>query len=798
MFRVVTVSLSLVFWGTVAVAHEGADHQTADFSFDPADQIVSADVVAPANAYDGDLVAYRDQLWMTWLEYVPGKGDSIWLGVWHENEWQWKRKIFDQQGEFAAPTLTVDDQQRLWLSYEARLVDQWDVLLVQIDPAGRLLGATINMSCGDGSDIHHRSSAHGDGLWVVWQSDQAGQFDILGRAASDGVIGDVQRIANSVWGEWHPVVVTDSSDRLVVAWDAYDGDSFNVYLREFDGQTWLPTKDVARTPAFEGRPDLAADREGGVWLAWEEGGHNWGKPYRGIRTEAIRDDVGPLHRYRALRLAYLDVAGEVSRLKNPLPMPSMTTGRQRPELSPGVSRLGVFYERPRLCLDGRGRPWVFYRHFFTPWLGSTHRSHIQDDWGLYGRCYGAQGWSSLYRASIGQGDGMQRLELTPQASGVQVCYTTGRTHRTSVNRPRGLVHATFRDDQPAVQSVPKTTDPILAAGARVVDSSPPRVRVRVGNTDYNAYFGDLHRHTDLSLCRVPIDGTIDDAYRYAIEVAQLDFLGITDHSRDLAQGDPLSQLWWRSRKEVYRHQLGLANSRSFIPFYAYERSHGNTADHNVISLRGDLLRPHTYPIPEFWRELDHDTLTIPHQPIRRDTWKYQDDGLRPLVEIFQGCRDASIEDDVHEGLSLGYHLGFIASSDHMSTSASYAGVWSAEASRESLFRSLQNRRTFAATDKIAVAVYFSDQWMGEICTAKSPCTLHLKVQGTAPVRIVQLVVDGSVEKTFEPGVANVELKVRLNPGEQRYAYFHVLQQDGNRAWSSPIWFSAALSSSSQP
>jgi len=147
--------------------------------------------------------------------------------------------------------------------------------------------------------------------------------------------------------------------------------------------------------------------------------------------------------------------------------------------------------------------------------------------------------------------------------------------------------------------------------------------------------------------------------------------GRDDHSRDLDQGDALSQLWRPCRKKVTRYEL----QGEFVPFFSYERSHSDTADHNVISLRPDMLRPHTYSIPEFWNELDDRTITIPYQPIRRHTWKYQNDRLRPLAEVFQKCRDHSIEDDIHRGLAKGYHLGFIASSDHQSTSASDAGVW---------------------------------------------------------------------------------------------------------------------------
>ncbi len=184
-------------------------------------------------------------------------------------------------------------------------------------------------------------------------------------------------------------------------------------------------------------------------------------------------------------------------------------------------------------------------------------------------------------------------------------------------------------------------------------------------------------------------------------------------------------------------------------------------------------------------------MTIPHQPIRRDTWKYQNDLLRPLVEIFQGCRDAAIEEHVHEGLARGYHLGFIASSDHMSTSASYACVWADAPTRESIFRSLQARRTFAATDKIWLVVLAGDQWMGEIYRGKKAPRLSLKARGTAPIRSINLVVDGKVRKTYSPDSPTVELTETLELNGQHYVYFHLLQRDGNEAWSSPIWLDIA-------
>jgi hypothetical protein len=321
----------------------------------------------------------------------------------------------------------------------------------------------------------------------------------------------------------------------------------------------------------------------------------------------------------------------------------------------------------------------------------------------------------------------------------------------------------------------------------------------VGGRTYQLVYGDLHRHTDFSLCQVPLDGTMDDAYRYAIDAARLDFLGITDHTHDLAMGDGLSQIWWRSIKEVTRHDL----SPVFIPFFAYERSRGGE-DHNVISLRHDTLKPHTYPHEEFWKELTDDTITIPHQTItaviedpdflplglQLKTWRTLDAAHRPLLEMYQGCRDRSIERDAHEALKAGNLLGFIASSDHMSTAMSYACVWTPHRSREAIFQAFKDRRTFGAMDTLRLMVRAGEHWMGESFQARRLPPLDIEVEGTAALTTIDIVVNGEVQAVIPQSANRATLTHALpdliGPG-RHYIYVRVNQQDGSRAWSSPIW-----------
>jgi len=766
----------------------------AHFLYDEAERPISAEMLAGGDFYDASIAAAKDGLWLAWLEFVPKRGDRLWVGRRGDKGWAVKECVIEPAGKLASPTLRVDAGGATWLSYEAfdAKGGQWDVF------ARRRLGRSKygpprRVSTGAGSDINHRVAADpGGGLWVVWQGDREGQFDVLARrVGGEKDTAEPHVVSSSGRGDWHPAVAVTPAGDVCVVWDSYDGRSFNVLSRRRAGGKWGPIATVAAGPQFQGRPQVACDSKGRTWVLWEEGSVNWGRPYRGKPGpwNNMTDAHGPLHRFRKLHVASLGADGKIRPLAAPLPMASFEQARKRQHLRKGVRDLGVFYERGMLAVDGRDRLWVVYRHFYQPrlGLGGRTKTHIEQGWRLFARSLAGADWSKLHAFDIHQRDGTQRLSIAPLAGGLAAAWTTGRTDRRRDPKARGV--ATAAVDSPAgPASAPKLlaarSAPAAQPAAKPHEAPKP---FELGGKTYRVFFGDLHRHTDLSLCFPFFDGSLDDAYRYAIEVARMDFLGITDHTRDIHRGDVLSQLWWRCTKEVTRHRL----TGRFFPYFSYERSHGDT-DHNVISLRDDVLRNYPPPLPEFWKEIDRDTFTIPHAPVNaRRTWAYQNDPLRPLIEIYQGCRDYSSQGPAHAGLDKGYHLGFIASSDHMSTSASFACVWSPEPGREPIFRAMQARRTYGATDKIRLIFRSGDRWMGERFTASALPVFQIEIDGTAPLKSLDVYQDGNVVRRMPIPAGRKSLSTTYRPDKyftgKHYLYIHLIQADGNQAWSSPIW-----------
>ncbi len=662
-------------------------------------------------------------------------------------------------------------------------------------------------------DAFHDLAYGGSGaLYLVWagfRDDPDGglpQSDILLRRFDGADWGPEVNLTNSSQDDWEPAVAADSSGRAWVAWDAYRSDGFDVLLRTVDASREGSVMEVSASPRAEMEADVAIDGAGRVWVSWEEGEPNWGKDY-GYENPAHRihlKDGARLHNPRGPRENRVAVL-EDGQWRQPASPPTAGTPEFLNE---------AFFQNPRLAVDGAGRIWVILRHQWR--VTGRHGGHFFD---LYATTWAGGKWIAPVPL-IGSTGRQDAISATAAADGGSLlAAVVGDGRRMPVGLPKHSEVSMLRIDGASVPTRGEDV-PLVAfepsEAQRYSPTHPNEVqdlerirghRVDLGGTTWKVVRGDLHRHTEISMDGAA-DGTLVDAYRYAMNAAQLDFLGVSDHNYgqwldtdqpEYPQSDNEFQFWRTQKSADLFHVPG-----RFTPLYGYERTVNFPLGHRnifhdtrgVFSLRVPKLHVRETPRlldsdpPNLWKYLRRTGgIGIPHTPATTmgTNWERRNDEVIPVTEIYQGDRNsyetqggprAALPTDpglggaglaphqdglVQNALGVGYRMGFIASSDHFSTHISYANliVPDGVTTRSDLLDAFRSRRTYASTDNIAVDFHAGDSHQGSVITASEAPNLNIRVDGTAPVLRVEVIKNNrSVYVHKGDGSSSVEFEYR--------------------------------------
>lgn len=689
----------------------------------------------------------------------------------------------------------------------------WDVYTAVRTDGG---WKTERLSAAEGTDFHLTADRGADGtVWIAWQTFRSGNGDVYAKCLRGGRWSEDIAVATTQANEWEPAVSVDKAGAAWIAYDSYEHGNYDVYLVpvRLQGAPGAGASGsvgeriaVARSSDFEAHASVLAAGDGKVWVAYDAAGPNWGKDFKNVPTTSRGHYTEPLHAQRRLELRCV-VDGKVHRPRGALPQ------ELPPEKIPAIQRSphtkpSRFYEYPQLALDGDGRLWLFFRLCRQGYCPHPPKGL---DWNIYATSYTEDGWLNPIQLPLSQGRQNQRVSFAVGADQNLVCAWADGNRFASVDHKYSVHHGAL----PAVAEAPAAI-PLEAMELEPPGDAEPREdithTVRRRGNEYRVYFGDLHRHTNISRCAPTIDGSLTDAHRYALDAVRYDFLGITDHTRDV---DPFS--WWRTQKACDLFHI----PGRYVPIYAYERSNDtpggghrnvfflnrgndvNPSDHWYLG-RG-LERPDTNPDTTLypWLKETGGALTAAHTPAwskaaMRGTWTYNDPQVEPVAEIYQAFRTSyerpgggvTEEASLWHALRKGYRLGFVASSDHIATHTSYACVWATGKTREAIFEALQARRTYGATDRIVLDVRIGESLMGEEThAAGETVTLSIRALGTAPIEELQIVRSGEVIARLTPGGRDVSLEYSDDaprPGNSFY-YVRLAQEDGNLAWGSPIW-----------
>ncbi len=837
--------------------------------------------------YPSAAVAADGTAWITYASYTPGLdrderaksfdkepedlqflarapgGDQLWLRSVRGHEAGEAMAITATGRDIYKSAVAVDGTGRVWVAWAENQAykpfpdnpapgfDIW----VRSFKDGKL-GEPVKLSDSKESDVWPVAATDSKGrVWVAWQGARDRVFRIFARHQDGEGWSRAEQVSTQTRNCWAPAITAAKDGRVAIAWDTYEKGDYDVWLREFTDGKAAEARPVANSADYEARPAMSYDHEGALWVSWEKSGPTWGKDFGAYATSGIG-----LYRDRQIGLAvlkngqWMEPAGDFTKT-----LPGAVKGRRQnnvrvPTIEPNAETRKAGEEAEfkkdnahnniaRIVCDSTGRVWLFARarqnDMRTP-LGS-----LWFNWATY-----LDGNQWVGPILVPHSDNL--LYNTPAVvalkdGGLLVAHSSDHRQDRHIQRKAGAGNIALDADKDPFDNdlfLSRLSQPGAAKPAQLVASkhapeaqpapSPATTaereaiarcrdfRAKIDGKELRILRGEFHRHTEIS-GDGGNDGPLEDMWRYAIDVAAMDWLGCGDHDNGAGREYP----WWLTQKTTDAFFLPGA----FDPMFTYERSVRYPEGHRnvVFARRGirtlprlpistrepEIHAPDTQMLYKYLHLFDGVCASHTSATSMGTDWRDNDPAVEPMVEIYQGCRQnyerpgaprcPTQEDSiggwepkgmVNLALLKGYKFSFESSSDHGSTHISYAMVLAEDHSREAVVAAMKKRHTYAATANIVADFRCTaggkEHIMGDDFTTSEAPKLTCKLLGTAPFAKVTIVKDDVEVETLTPNTAKVDLTwtdPNPTPGKTSYYYIRGEQSDAEKqlVWVSPMW-----------
>ena len=670
-----------------------------------------------------------------------------------------------------------------WLVVASEVGGNWDLYLARITAAGPSPVQPLTTEAA--TDIHPSLAVAGERVWVAWESNRDGSRQIYALQVTNGRVAPPQRLSTGDTSNYNPSIVAQESGQVWVVWESFREDNYDLYLAHFDGNAWQSEQRLTTDPRLEHRPVVALGPNG-LWLAWEV---VWFNGYRTSNT----------------------------------PNKRVLVARWTPEGLQAPANIWeafpAWVEQPTLAVDPTGRVWAAVRQ-----SRGQHGS-----WDVTVQVFTGSAWTAPRQLTSQPG----RARRAPLALVGDLVLVAAQVDNVPGSWPNAeaaqnvrsnvvLSRLSQKEVPPAVPlqlralQLPETEFNLAPLRAEFGEEAPRRSIEYRGQRLW-LFYGQFHEHSDISVCNRRGDLCPEDNYAHERDINRLDFAALTDHGYNFSphlwhyagklarwQHDPgrfvtfLAEEWTSSFEEyTAEHPYGFYGHRNLIFADPYFPQWYNSRDRTTPA--------------ELWAQLRRmgvNFIHIPHQ--LADTgnvptdWNFVDEEAQPVAEIFQARGSYEYKGTprqarrstpkpgyfLQDAWAKGVVIGVIASPDH-GGGMGKAAVYAPELTREAILDACRARRTYGTTAaKIFLDVRVNGHLMGErVPATEGPVTVHIEVAAPNELAFIEVCRNNQFIYTKETTGREEVLDFRdTNPlPNTAYYYVRVRLQDGEIAWSSPVW-----------
>ncbi|MGA1875482.1 MAG: hypothetical protein ACMUIA_07730 [bacterium] len=527
--------------------------------------------------YPAVAVDSLENVWTAWVSYKRGR-ERLVLRKYDGRTWGKELEISDT-GCYLQPSLAGDYEGGLWACWSGRVKDNWDIYARYFKDGS--WSQSIRLTDHAAPDTNQCILVDEyNRLWVCWQSFQFEHADIFMKYYEQGQWSQTIRITDHPGNDWQPAVTSDPAGNVYVAWDTYRNRKHAILLRQISGRGNLgPEIEVASTDNYVAHASLAADEKGRVWIAWDMSADDWGF------GEDEEDRYIKVDKFEAIetQINYnkIPMAGRRGRYNSrTLGLVCYYGGKLYKTSEDLYTRLPatmkVYADLPQLQIDASGRLWLFFHHYIGKIPFYIH-DKLMEIWKVYGTYYDGRAWSSPIELAHTTWRNIFAPStcITRQSNEVWITYAGDNRQNESRSLESASIYVAavnlekispHHPELIACENQPRTISRV--SYEEIIPLPQKRYESSLGKEKYQLFWGTLHEQHDVR-GRMAMDGFVVDAFKYALDDQQYEFLGISDYAfRDTSWFGSENYPLWEAKKakSIYTTQ------RDFFSFYVTGRS----------------------------------------------------------------------------------------------------------------------------------------------------------------------------------------------------------------------------------
>ena len=661
------------------------------------------------------------------------------------------------------------------------------------------------IDCPGTSNIAPAIVAYKNRIHIVWESNADGKRNILTNWITPTEKGSIDKIGIRGSNNYNPSVVSLPNGELFAAWDTFCNYNSNIWGAWYRNGKWHQAYQITDNVRIERHPYLATNGNE-VWMTWEAQSYNYSQE-TGTQPYESLPPIG-LNYLKEQRIVVAKITNDG--LQSPFGFFENISTPSEPHLKT-PDHLN-FLLRPRIAFDDRGILWLSARqaiHLNAGWLPLIWK-YEGDKWDGPHVLHDQQGrWQPVPIAFNDEG-----VSFMAQYDNLPTTWPAGRdkiSEWESAIKISGMRISKVNSQKISLATEPlkmPETNFILKERMSIVGAEFPRKSAIIGGRKLNLYFGDLHEHTDLSVCQRTMNPPGKDLYANLRDIEKLDFCAITDHDYDFDFPQ------WQLNGEQVRNNN---DPKKFVTFLGEEWTSKIYGHHNIVFLDPYYSKFFNafdgFPSPDnLWEQLkDKEFITIPHQiaDARQNAlkdWSFSNEKFMPVAEIWQkrmsfehlGCPRQSPVGTLNKGNYLqdawgkGIIIGVIASPDHGGGHGK-VGVWAEELTRESIFNAIRARHTFGTSgQKMELLLCSGQNFMGDVVKSTyQPIEFSIKACAVNEIKELVIIRNNKIIHKIQPHKKDINLNwLDKKPLKKDHVWYYarILTADEHLAWSSPIWF----------